>query len=148
MSFAVLSGIAAIIVVGATLAMQAPANAVLARALGDPVLAAALSFGVGFVLLSAIALARGSTPSLAAFDGLPWWALCGGALGALWVLAAILALPRLGVVTMFSSMILGQLIAALAIDAIGAFGMQPREISANRLLAVAMIAGGVVLSQG
>ena len=30
--------------------MQAPANAVLARALGDPVAAAALSFGIGFVI--------------------------------------------------------------------------------------------------
>lgn len=147
MSFAVVSIVLSIILVGATLAMQAPANAVLARALGDPVTAAAMSFGIGFVVLSAIALLRGGdSPNFSALRSIPWWALSGGALGALWVLAAILAVPRLGVVTMFSAMIFGQLIAALLIDRIGGFGLQPRDMNSTRLLAVALVGVGVVLS--
>ncbi|MCI5109839.1 MAG: DMT family transporter [Marivita sp.] len=147
MSIAVFAVILSIVLVGATLAMQAPANAVLARALGDPVAAAALSFGIGFVILSVIVLLRGGGPAkFAALNSVPWWALSGGALGALWVLAAILAVPRLGVVTMFSAMIFGQLIAALLIDRIGGFGLQPRDLNPSRLLAVALVGVGVMLS--
>jgi transporter family-2 protein len=147
MSFAVIYIVLSIIIVGATLAMQAPANAALARALGDPVAAAALSFGIGFIILTAIAVLRGAeTPNFSALNSIPWWALSGGALGALWVLAAILAVPRLGVVTMFSAMILGQLIAALMIDAVGGFGLQPRDLNPTRLLAVGLVGAGVMLS--
>ena len=148
MTFAVFSIVLAIIFVGATLAMQAPANAVLARTLGDPVAAAALSFGIGFVVLSAIALMRGSDmPNFGALRTIPWWALSGGALGALWVLAAILAVPRLGVVTMFSAMIRRLLIAAIVIDAIGGFGLQARDVNLSRIMAIGLVGAGVVLSQ-
>jgi bacterial/archaeal transporter family-2 protein len=149
MSITVLTIVLSIVLVGATLALQAPANAVLARTLGDPVAAAALSFAIGFVVLAAVAVARGSDlPNFGALTSMPWWALTGGALGALWVLAAILAVPRLGVVTMFSAMILGQLIAAIAIDAIGAFGLQARDVSPSRVAAVLLVGAGVYLSQG
>ena len=148
MTFATVSIVLSIILVGATLAMQAPANAVLARALGDPVAAAALSFGIGFIVLTMIALLRGAdAPNFGGLRSIPWWALSGGALGALWVLAAILAVPRLGVVTMFSAMIFGQLIAALLIDKVGGFGLQPRDLNPTRVLAVALVGVGVMLSR-
>lgn len=149
MTFAIFTIILSIILVGASLAMQAPANAMLARGLGDPVVAAVLSFAIGFVVLTGVALARGSSiPSFGSFSTLPRWALSGGALGALWVLAAILAVPRLGVVTMFSAMILGQLIAAVLIDAVGAFGLQARDVSISRIAAIVLVGAGVALSQG
>ena len=47
---------------------------------------------------------------------------------------------------MFSAMIFGQLIAALPIDRIGGFGLQPRDMNTTRLLAVALVGVGVVLS--
>ncbi|MFN3156420.1 DMT family transporter [Marivita cryptomonadis] len=48
--------------------------------------------------------------------------------------------------TMFSVMILGQLIAALMIDAVGGFGLQPRNLDPACLLAVGLVGAGVVLS--
>lgn len=135
-----------IVGVGAALAFQAPINAALATSIGDPVWAAAISFGVGFVLLSAIAIIRGTSPSLRQFQGIPWWALTGGALGAIWVLAAIWSVPKLGVVTMFSAMILGQMIAALAIDSAGMLGLAVRDISAARVASLGFVAIGVLLS--
>lgn len=137
-----------VVAVGAALAMQAPVNAVLARELGDPTAAAAISFAIGFVVLAALAGLRGAgLPSLSTLGNIPWWALMGGVLGAIWVWAAIWSVPRLGVVTMFGAMIVGQLIAALLLDARGAFGMEAREIDVTRILAIAMVAGGVVLSK-
>lgn len=140
--------VAIVIAVGAALAMQAPINAVLAREVGDPTAAAAISFAVGFVVLAALAWYKGTTASsIAALTGVPWWALMGGVLGAIWVLAAIWSVPRLGVVTMFGAMILGQLLAAIILDARGAFGMEARPIDLTRIMAIAMVAGGVVLSK-
>lgn len=135
-----------VITVGAALAFQAPANAALARSIGDPVWAAALSFGIGFVLLSGIAIFRGSSPSLAQIQSIPWWALTGGALGAIWVLAAIWSVPKLGVVTMFSAMVLGQMIAAMMIDSAGMLGLAVRDISATRIASIGFVAIGVILS--
>lgn len=146
MSFFLFSITAMIIFVGAALAFQAPVNAALARSIGDPVWAAAMSFGIGFVLLSAIALTRGTSPSLAQFKGIPWWALTGGALGAIWVLAAIWSVPRLGAVTMFAAMIFGQLLAALLIDSSGLLGLEARSLTGTRMMSVALVAAGVLLS--
>lgn len=135
-----------VICVGAALAFQAPVNAALAKSLGDPVWAAAMQFGIGFLLLGVLAVFRGHSPSLAQIKDIPWWALTGGALGAIWVVAAIWSVPRLGLVTMFAAMILGQLIAALLIDSGGIFGMEARSISLTRIAAVGLVASGVVLS--
>jgi len=137
---------ATIVIVGAALAFQAPVNAALARSVGDPFWAATMQFGIGFVLLCIIAVTRGGAPGLNEVRAIPWWALTGGALGAIWVLAAIWSIPRLGAVTMFGAMILGQLIAALLIDASGVFGLEARSINPTRLAAVAMVGCGVLLS--
>jgi len=105
-----------------------------------------MSFGIGFVLLSGIALLRGAELSALQFNMVPWWALTGGLLGAVWVLAAIWSVPRLGVVTMFSAMVLGQMIAALLIDAGGIMGLAAREISASRMASVTLVGLGVIMS--
>lgn len=135
-----------VVAVGAMLAFQAPANAALARSIGDPVWAAALSFGIGFLLLSGIAIVRGTSPSLNGLQAVPWWALMGGLLGAIWVLAAIWSVPRLGVVTMMSAMVLGQLLAAIIIDSGGIMGLEVRSISPSRILAIGLVSMGVIVS--
>jgi transporter family-2 protein len=137
---------AMVVLVGAALAFQAPVNAALAKSLGDPVMAALVQFGIGFAVLAGIALFRTNAPSLMQIRTVPWWALTGGLLGAIWVLAAIWSVPRLGLVTMFAAMIFGQLIAALFIDASGVFEIETRSISATRVIAILLVAGGLLLS--
>ncbi len=85
--------------------------------------------------------------AIKSLSGVPWWALKGGVLGAVWVWAAIWSVPRLGVVTMIGAMILGQLLAAVVLDARGAFGMEARPIDLTRIIAIAMVASSVVLSK-
>ena len=84
---------------------------------------------VGFLVLGAVTVARGGVPGLAEAAEVPWWAWTGGALGAIYVWAAIWSVSTIGVVTMVAALIFGQLAAALALDATGAFGLQVREIS-------------------
>ena len=132
---------------GVAIALQAPINARLAAFTGDAVPAAAISFFVGFVVLAVVAVLRGTVPGLAQMSAAPWWAWAGGALGALYVWSAVWSVETLGVVTLVATLILGQLLTALALDAFGAFGVAAREITPARIASVALVAGGLVLSR-
>lgn len=147
MSGNVIVALVLIAIGGAAIAMQAPINARLAQAAGSPILAAAMSFGVGFLVLGALSLARDGMPSPQVFAGLPWWVWTGGALGAIYVAAAAWSVSQIGVVTLVVALILGQMGAALILDAIGAFGLTVREITWTRLLAVGFVITGLVLSR-
>ena len=147
MSGTVWFALVAIIAGGAAIAVQAPVNARLASHVGDSVATAAISFGVGFVILATIAVLRGAVPAPAALGDVPWWAGAGGALGTIYVASALWAVHVLGAVTMVAALILGQLLAALALDATGALGLAVREITPTRIAAVVLVAAGLVLSR-
>jgi transporter family-2 protein len=139
-----------VVAAGAALSTQAPVNAALARALGGALPAAAVSFGVGFLLLLVVAGARGlavGAPSGASALAAPWWVWIGGALGALYVATITATVGALGVLTMVAATVLGQLLGALALDAIGAFGLPQRPITWTRALAPVLVVGGLVLSR-
>ena len=137
----------AVAIGGACISTQAPINARLSGHVGGPMNAAAISFLVGFLVLGALTLARGGLPGLSGASGAPWWAWVGGALGAVYVWAAASSVGTLGVVTLVAALVFGQLAAALVLDATGAFGMVVREVSWTRVLAVALVAAGLVLSR-
>ena len=132
---------------GAAIALQAPIDAALSRAIGQGMFAAAISFWVGLVILLGLLVARGAVPSIEALRSAPWWCWSGGALGAFYVRASIRSVPRLGVVTLVAALVFGQLACAIALDATGAFGVPVKEIGWQRIVAVAMVAGGLVMSR-
>ena len=147
MNIAILLPLLGIFLGGVFLASQAPINAALARSLGDPVLAACISFGIGFVILAVLSAVRGAWPSGSAMAAAPWWSWLGGLLGAFYVAVVIWGVPQLGVVSTVAALIFGQVAAALILDAVGAFGLPVHAITWQRLLAAGMILGGLVLSR-
>lgn len=147
MNIAILLPILGILLGGVFLSAQAPINAALARALGDPVLAACISFGIGFAILALLSAFRGAWPSGSAMAAAPWWSWLGGLLGAFYVAIVIWGVPQLGVVSTVAALIFGQVAAALVLDAVGAFGLPVQAITWQRLLAAGMILGGLVLSR-
>jgi transporter family-2 protein len=138
----------AIVLGGAVIATQAPLNAALARHTGDPIVTAIISFTVGFVPLFCLMLLRGRYPAAEALLAAPWYAWLGGFCGAYFVVAVILTAPVLGVLTMVTAVVLGQLVAATALDALGAFGLPQQPVTWKRLAAVALAAAALVLSRG
>lgn len=136
-----------VLVGGAAFATQAPINAALSRLLGSGVAAAALSFGVGFAALLALTLATGGGGAYAALGGAAPWMLVGGLLGAFTVFSTLTGVPALGVVTTVAALVLGQLLAATLLDRAGAFGLPVHALTPQRLLAVALVAAGLVLSR-
>lgn len=132
---------------GVALAVQAPLNGAVGRRLADSIATATVSFGVGFSVLLVMSLVRGEGLTLAKLSGLPWWGWTGGLLGAFYVSAVIMSVSRLGVVSLTAALILGQLVTALVLDRIGAFGMNAIDLSWQRILSVLLVAAGLLLSR-
>lgn len=139
--------VAAVVLGGTAISLQAPINAALARELGGPVPAAAVSFGVGFVVLLAIALVQGQGGAFLKLPQVPTWTLVGGCLGAWYVLTSIWGVSQLGVLTLIAALILGQMTAAMVIDATGALGVAVREVTPTRIAAAVLVMAGLVLSR-
>lgn len=130
---------------GALIAAQAPVNARLRLVLGSPVGSALVSFGVGTVLLLGAVVVAGDAGRIGALGGGPWWAYLGGAFGAVFVFATLVASPRLGVTTTFVSVIVGQVALSALIDRFGWLGAEPAPLSWERLAALALMCVSLVL---
>lgn len=135
------------IAVGFGVTVQSPINAALGRAIASPLAAATISFGVGFTALLLVTLFTGQAPALARVGTAPLWLLIGGFFGALFVFGSLWTVPILGVLTMTIMIVFGQVIAAGVLDAIGAFGLEPRPFTLPRILAALCLLAGVVLSR-
>jgi transporter family-2 protein len=130
---------------GGMIALQAPTNAILAKAGGSPVLAALISFAVGTLTLVLVLLASGNRPRPAAFAGLPAYAWFGGAYGALYVAVAAYAAPRLGLAALITIGIAGQIAVALLLDQFGALGLPREPLNLGRIAGALLVIAGVVL---
>jgi transporter family-2 protein len=75
----------------------------------------------------------------------PSWVWAGGAFGAFYVVASIVAAPRLGAATVVAVIVAGQSMASVVVDHYGWVGFQPRHVSAGRLLGMALVGAGVAL---
>jgi transporter family-2 protein len=142
-----LLAVLAIAVGGAAIAVQAPLNAALGRSLSSAPAAAAVSFGVGFVVLLVLTLVLGGSGAFARLPAAAPWQLLGGFLGAYYVWAVIWGVPQLGVVTMVAALVLGQMGAAIALDAAGAFGGASHAVTPQRLVAAGLVGAGLILSR-
>jgi transporter family-2 protein len=133
---------------GAGLAMQMAWNARLRASTGSPVLTTIISVSVTLVAL-ALVWASGTTPrgALPPFHSLPKWAWFGGVFAAYYLVASLIAIPKLGVAAVFALVIAGQMAAALILDATGAFGGVQISLSPMRLLGTALLLIGVILMQ-
>lgn len=133
---------------GAGLTVQMAWNARLRTATGSPVLTTLISV---FVSLLSVALVwasgatnRGSVP---AFNSLPKWAWFGGIFAAYYLVASLIAIPKLGAAAVFSLVIAGQMVGALILDSTGAFGVAQFPITASRVLGTLLLLTGVILIQ-
>ena len=131
---------------GALVPLQAGINLRLRGSLGDPVWAAAVSFGVGTVALLVYLLAtRTPVPTGAMASTAPAWAWTGGALGAVFVFATIVLAGQIGATSMLAWLLAGQLAASLALDHFGLVGYQVHAVSWPRIFGVCLLLAGALL---
>lgn len=130
---------------GGLIALQAPTNALLARAGGSPVLAALISFAVGTAALFIVWLLSGNRPGYGSFTNLRWYAWFGGLYGATYVAIAAYAAPRIGLASLITIGIAGQIAMALWLDQAGALGLPREPINLGRTAGALLVIAGVVL---
>ncbi|MDH4165783.1 MAG: DMT family transporter [Gammaproteobacteria bacterium] len=133
------------LLVGGALTVQVGMNATLARAIGSPVWASAVSFVIGLLALVGFATVTGSRASTATLGQMPAWAWMGGLLGAVYVASVTILGPRLGGMTMVALVIAGQLLLALAVDQFGILGYPQIAVTPTRLLGAALLLTGALL---
>jgi transporter family-2 protein len=135
------------VMAGAFVAIQAPINADLARSLGSPLAAAAISFLSGAIVLGVVTFiaTRFQGVSIGWREPEPWLFVAGGVLGAVYVTTNILLIPRIGAAALIAFLITGQLIAGMIIDRVGFMGIAVREISLGRLGGACLLIVGAVM---
>jgi bacterial/archaeal transporter family-2 protein len=131
---------------GMALPFQVAMNGQIRQILGHPLWGAITNFVVGLLILLLLAAAvRVPMPSADMIAKAPLWTWAGGLIGALFVMSAILAGPKIGSATFFAMIITGQLLASIVLDHFGVLGFPHSPINFWRIAGVAMLIGGAVL---
>lgn len=136
---------------GAGVAAQTRVNGELSLQLGDGVLAALISFGIGMVIVTVAILVTPSgrrglaTVKRAVADGtMPWVFLTGGTAGAFLILSQGLVAAVLGVSLFSIGVVAGQTISGLLIDRRGLGTMSAKPVTPLRLVGAALALVAVI----
>jgi len=130
---------------GACIALQASANGMFRRNLGDPWYAAFFSICGTFVTaVTVMLLFRPPVPSADSIRSTQWWNWVGGPLGAAIVLAGAALTQRLGAGAFIALVVGGQLVCSVLLDHFALMGLPEVPLTPGRVAGVALVVGGVV----
>ena len=133
------------VVAGALVAMQAPINSALGRAVGS-FQAAAWSFTVGLIALVCLAAITGGLGTPGRARELEWYYVVGGGLiGASYVTSVLMRVRALGAGGVTAATIAGQLTMAVVVDRAGILGLEQRGLTFQRVMGIALLAAGTFL---
>ena len=128
---------------GVAAALQAAANAGLASRIG---IGAALVVNTAIVLLGTILLYVARGPQGSFFPaGTPWSFYLGGLCGIVLLVSLTSVFPKIGAAVAIALVVLGQGLAALAIDHFGLLGMPREPVTLARVAGLLLVGGGVAL---
>jgi bacterial/archaeal transporter family-2 protein len=133
------------VAVGGLIAVQSVLNAALGKRSGD----LGSVFIVALISIVVVVPLLLLFPGAANLRGLPgpsqWYLYIGGAIGILIVGTPIILIPRIGATATLTALVVGQLTLAVIIDHFGLLGVPRSELSATRVLGVAILALGTLL---
>ncbi|TVU67297.1 DMT family transporter [Cobetia crustatorum] len=134
------------IAAGAMMPIQAGVNSTLALQTHSSTMAAMISFVVGSIALAGVVMAmRLPIPAMGALKVAPWWSWTGGLLGAFFVAASVILVPKLGAATMMATFLAGQLTASVILDHFGWATFPQHDLSPGRVAGVLLLFAGVYL---
>jgi transporter family-2 protein len=132
---------------GIGIPILAALNASLGQRIGSPVAAAVVLFAVALLSALVALVAVGGQGALARVPGQPPVLFLAGMLVVFYILSITTVAPRLGLANAILFVLLGQLVSAAIIDAVGLMGLAARPVSGQRLAGLGLMALGVILSQ-
>jgi transporter family-2 protein len=146
LDFALLSALA--VIVGALIPVQAATNAAMSRIVGSVAITSLSLFAIGFVIVAVWAIViRAPLPSMETLRHVPAYGYCGGFIVASYVIAITFLAPRLGVGNAIRLVVTGQIVAAVVIDHVGAFGAVVQRLTMGRAIGVVLMIIGIVLAR-
>jgi transporter family-2 protein len=132
-------------VTGGLVALQAPINSVLGRAIGTWQ-AAFLSFAIGTVALALIAaVATGGLGQISGVRNVSLLYLTGGLLGAAYITSVLVTVRSLGLGGVTAATIAAQLAVSVVVDRFGLLGVARQPITAARAVGVVLLGVGTYL---
>lgn len=137
---------------GFTATLQSGINSRLREKAGSPVLSSLISFTVGTLALALIFCYSLINKSYTltgenSLNGIKWWMLTGGLLGAFYVYTTIIVSPKIGFANMFSLIICGQILLSVLFDHYGILGNAVHTLNPIRAIGVILLVAGVYLIQ-
>ena len=134
------------LITGALIPFQLAFNGQLGVALKSTYLGAFFVFLVGLITLFVLVLAIGERwPGPSDLAAVPWTAWLGGLIATAYIVAVVFLIPRLGVGSTAVLIIAGQIVAAMILDHIGAFGAAANPVNFARLSGAVLVLGGAAL---
>ena len=132
-------------ITGSLIPLQLVFNAQLGSITQSPYSAGLIVLIAGLLTMSLIVVVmRPPVPSITALAAAPPNVYLGGVIAAVYIVAIIMVSPKLGVGLPTGLILFGQLVMALALDHVGAFGNPQISINAWRVGGVLMMLGGIV----
>lgn len=131
---------------GVSFITQSALNAQLRVVLDSPIRAGFVSYAGGTIVMALVALAqRESWAYVHDFTRSQWLLWTGGLFGSVYVIVAIVLLPRLGAATVFALLVSGQMLGSLVFDQFGLFSLAQRSIDVTRVVGALFLVLGVIL---
>ena len=138
------------LLVGMGVVIQSGANTQLSAILGNPFLAALISFLTGTLCLLLINIGLGTDTGLLRPEHLArtqWWMWLGGLLGAFFITSVIFIAPIIGPTRLFGIIIATQLIFSVMVDHYGWLGFAAQPINLKKIIGVLLLIAGAFLVQ-
>ena len=132
---------------GIGIPLMATLNAGLGRQLASPAAATFILYVVGLGLSLGVLLVAGGFPAAEKFRGIPPHFYMGAIFVVFYIFSVTWAGPKIGIGNAVFFVLLGQLIAAAAIDHYGLWGAVQTAITPKRVLGIAVMALGVYLAR-
>lgn len=130
--------------IGALVAFQPPANALLARHVGD-LGSAFVSLTISTLIVGALLVAAGQVGELAGVSGFRPVHLLGGVGGAAVVFGTIITVRHLGAGGVVAALVCTQLAVSALIDRLGWLDVQQIGLTTERIAGIALLLAGTFL---
>ena len=132
-------------ITGSLIPLQLVFNAQLGAITKSPYSATLIVFVIGLLAMVLVVLVlRPAFPTLQELANAPPTVFLGGIIAAFYMVATIFVAPKLGVGLTTALILCGQLVMALLLDHLGAFGNSQVSLNLWRVAGVLMMLGGVL----
>ncbi len=130
---------------GVGIPIMASLNSRLGGELGNPLLASIILFSGGLLIAVAALFSFGSVSYTK--PSVPYYYYMGGAFMAFYAISITFIAPHFGIANAVFCVLVGQIIASLAIDHFGLFGIEPISLSGLRIGGAILMVTGLILAR-